>query len=96
MRRSERQSYRRTHRRFPALIHLPADVCGQCIRLRQSLKRVLAESGANALRDYVAKMDLPQPETAEMLRDFQRVTSVRSLSNRHGPVYRDAHTLAEC
>src|SRR5205823_5400266 len=47
------------------------------------------------IRQYLTELDVNDPKTGRQLRDYDRATAIRSLSDRKQPEYREARQLAE-
>jgi len=79
---------------FAFLIHLPVNLFWRCFRLRLTLDRMLS-GGVAGIREFLRDLDFRDPKLSEQLRDFDRATAVRSLSDRKQPEYRAALQIPE-
>jgi RNA polymerase sigma factor (sigma-70 family) len=77
------------------MIHLPDYVFWRCFHLRLTLENMVSMVGSAGIRAFLAELDLREPKAGKQLRDFERATAIRSLSDQTQPEYRAARQLAE-
>jgi RNA polymerase sigma factor (sigma-70 family) len=80
---------------FAFLIHLPDYVFWPCFRLRLTLEHMVSEVGSAGLHKYLTELDIRDPRAGRQLRDFERATAIRSLSDRKQPEYRAARQIVK-
>ena len=77
------------------LIRLPSYLVWPCFRLRFTLDGMVAAVGSAGVKEYLTELDLRDPKTGRQLRDFERATVVRSLSDRKETAYQAAREIVE-